>query len=576
MDEYAHFLKLMKLSFIFLFRRFESRSHGKIDFQRFIAYCRIYDKPLCIDSEETVMNYLHQYGDILLDKLSNNTFNKSAKNLLKQAKSVIACLTLFQGYNLDISIICKHSKFTETFDKRLRHIIRNDLGTVSKKNRSVDSTLTQNENEMLTTTLFSKEFAEKYESKLMLLMALQTWIAIMTCSGARGIQLADLRLNYIYTHACDIYERSERNNWCATPILTAFDLPFTKSSSSRVVHLLCADHKQWYYDVGMMLTLHISMLCRRPVMPTIDASNGFLNFLASYMNGLADDPSSFSPNTTPAWYSLRVFGKDSRLNESNRDALERAFKNLLKMADIQNKERLWYLFRNSNIHACTEMNCTAQETQQAVTHSSGTSTLDDYYNRGATTRATLVMAKHLDKRKDYFVDYDFLIESSKKVFHFQPFYSERGSVPYNEPKLDWKHATLPIELMEIVCPGIIAACEACERCALLNIRDPRVDNILRFLIYKGIPQIFIRCFTENLCDENGVLAYYIPGLALLMQDNAFNTSPVVKPFIENLVFAKTHNMQQFEMLRTAMGSKDKELDAILAERQNGAFLHNLT
>jgi len=516
------------------------------------------------------MHYLHQYGDILLHKLEARTFNKSALNLLKQARSVLLLMSVFQGYNIDVSIICKRFKFKEDFDKRLRNIIRDDLGTVSQKNRSINSTLEPKEQDELTRVLFSEAFTAKYESKLMILMALQTWIAIMTCSGARGIQVADLRLNHIYIHACNIYERND-DDWCATPILTSFDLPFTKATTSKVAHLLCADHKCYVHDVGMMVTLYISMLCKRPVMPTADATNGLLNYIASYLNGLADDPESYNPKATPLWYNLRIFGKDSRLNESNRDAIERAFKHLLKISAIADKERLWYLFRNSNIHECTEMGCTSEETKQSVGHSPETGTLNDYYNRGALTRAVLVMAKHLEKRKKYFVNYDFLIDI-KKTFHFEPFYSERQSVPYNEPRLSWKQATLPIELMEIVCPGLIAACKASERCALLNekIVDARVDNLLRFLIFKGIPQMFIRCFTEPLevAILDGKLAN-IPGLALLMQDIEFNNSPVVKPFIENLVQAKLHNLQTFDILRHAMDSKNMKLEKYIESVKNG-------
>ena len=92
-----------------------------------------------------------------------------------------------------------------------------------------------------------------------------------------------------------------------------------------------------------MFTAYLFQLARSP----IDSDgNTLFRHLTTYMEKIKYGDTPQDTKKVPEWYSLYIFGNLKNWKLSNRDSIEDLFRDLLKESDVDDKDRLSYLFRN--------------------------------------------------------------------------------------------------------------------------------------------------------------------------------------------------------------------------------------
>lgn len=567
--EYLRFLNAMRVSYGFILRHIHKL---KPHLQRFISYSRQYWPRMHfkVNNAQEVLTYVRTFGELLLKNLKENGVNNSPKSFIKQAKVVLTVVSRFQGWNVNANLICNTDAFTKQFDSNLREIIREDYGSLTTKNRIVESTLNPRERASIMDVLFSTHFTCARKREPIRTMQLQVWIAMLTSMTGRGCQNEDVRFCNIYAHPMGVI-KNDNNKHYSTPCLTSCDLPFNKPSGSTVTHLVSVDHIHVCYDVGFMFTAYFFKLARSPM-------NGdgvpFFRYLSSYLETFLDNENPVDSTKIPEWYSFHIFGNPHNWKQSNRESVEDLFRLLLPAANVTNKDKLSYLFRNTGVKDAMAAGVPNDWIGHTSCHENSKSTNTKYYAKGGVTPMNFSNAER-GSREKYFTNYDFLFDTSIPYsYGLEPLYSKDDTLPYQRDLssytavgLEWKQLkTIPIKVIDAFFPGLEYLLNLRYHVATQEINpytDSRLDSLLTFLLYKGIPQFFSRIDEVYSIDSDGCVDFNIPENYSIAAINNTEfkyacTNPHVISFFKELVLAKQNHIMISSLILSA--NENKHID----------------
>jgi nucleoside diphosphate kinase len=561
---YVNFLTVMRSSFAFILKYVHKL---KPHLQRFICYHRQFWPKMCfrVNDSKEVLAYVRTFGEVLLNQLKEDGINNSPKSFLKQAKVVLTVVSGFQGWNVNANAICNTDAFTKEFDSALRAAIRGDYGTLTSKNRVIESTLTPKEREDIRRTLFSLKFTHAHNP--VRTMQLQLWIAYLTSTTCRGFQSGDSRFCNMYGHALQVNKLYGKKHY-STPCLVSCDLPFNKSSGSDVTHLVSVDHLHVCYDVGFMFTAYLFQLARCPM---DSKDNTFFWHLSAYMESILESETPQDPKKIPEWYSRYIFGKPLNWKLSNRESIEDLFRILLTESGVDDKDRLSYLFRNTGIQDAMARNVPNDQIGQTACHSNFDNSAQKFYAKGGVTNMVFVNAER-GSLETFHTHYDFLFDTSMEYeYGLSPFYNQDDTLPYQRdlssfPDLEWiQLPKVPKSVLSIFFPGLITLLELRFQCATKQVNpyvDFRIDNLLRLLLYKGIPQFFSRLDEIYAIHDDGSVNFTKAAFSIAAINNVeFQYACAdkdVKSFLRDLVEAKRNHFMLSTVLQMANGDKDEE------------------
>jgi len=575
-DEYLRFLMVMKSSFNTLFAVIVSK---KAHIQRFISYSREFkagSRFKVASPDYDVMGYIEKYATLLIDIVKGdienvNIHGASPKNYIKGAKHVLTLVSAFQGYKLNAGNICKDAKFNADLDMKIKEFVRSDHGTFTASNRCVDNKLLPKEEQALETALFSETFMKLFKEDYYGTMKAQTWVICLKISGLRGFSMAEMPIACLYPSPLPVLELGEA--YTSTPCCLAGNLVFGKTSDSKAPHLVMADHKLVCWDASVAITCLLSMMCRRSMVPGND--KGLFYYIADELNGLTEQEKPPLKSDLRDWWALHLFAQHGNAKKNCRDHIKKWFTELLNMADIRNKKSRDYLFRNTNVHHNMLLDIPVAAIKQAMGHVAFKEAIHDYYGKGSASATTFINAMQGDRFK-YCTLYDFLINVYDEKFGVQPLYEKAQCVPYTckEDFVEWEAVDIPEHIMDAVLPGLIACNKARQRLwDKHSYRDPRLENLLKCLVYKCIPNFFARLDEIYIFDSNCDIVgtrYFLAAMPEL-EAKCFHTD-TMKAFIKTVVAAKRRHVVKAQLIRDARFNKADILRAKFQQAAAGGFV----